>query len=46
VLVPDGAEYFVHTLERADDMPAHLKSSLADSSLVSPVVDGHLALGT
>jgi secondary thiamine-phosphate synthase enzyme len=44
--VPDGAEYFVHTLEGADDMPAHLKSSLTESSLVLPVADGRLALGT
>jgi secondary thiamine-phosphate synthase enzyme len=44
--VPDGAEYFVHTLEGADDMPAHVKSSLTDSSLVLPVADGRLALGT
>jgi secondary thiamine-phosphate synthase enzyme len=44
--VPDGAEYFAHTLEGADDMPAHLKSSLTGSSLVLPVADGRLALGT
>jgi secondary thiamine-phosphate synthase enzyme len=43
--VPDGADYFVHRLEGADDMPAHLKSSLTDSSLVLPVADGRLALG-
>jgi secondary thiamine-phosphate synthase enzyme len=44
--VPDGAEYFRHTLEGADDMPAHIKSSLLDSSLTIPVSDGRLALGT
>jgi secondary thiamine-phosphate synthase enzyme len=44
--VPDGAQYFAHTLEGPDDMPAHLKSSLTDSSLVVPVADGRLALGT
>ena len=26
--VPDGADYFTHTLEGDDDMPAHIKSSL------------------
>ena len=26
--VPDGADYFRHTLEGDDDMPAHIKSSL------------------
>jgi secondary thiamine-phosphate synthase enzyme len=44
--VPDGADYFAHTLEGPDDMPAHLKSSLTGSSLVLPVSDGRLALGT
>jgi secondary thiamine-phosphate synthase enzyme len=44
--VPDGAEYFSHTLEGPDDMPAHIKSSLTGASLVLPVRDGRLALGT
>ena len=44
--VPDGADYFVHTLEGPDDMPAHIKSSLTGASLVLPVQDGRLALGT
>ena len=44
--VPDGAEYFVHTLEGPDDMPAHIKSSLTGASLVLPVRAGRLALGT
>jgi secondary thiamine-phosphate synthase enzyme len=44
--VPDGADYFVHTLEGPDDMPAHIKTSLTGSSLVLPVSEGRLALGT
>jgi secondary thiamine-phosphate synthase enzyme len=44
--VPDGADFFAHTLEGPDDMPAHIKSSLTGSSLVLPVSDGRLALGT
>jgi secondary thiamine-phosphate synthase enzyme len=44
--VPDGAGYFAHTLEGPDDMPAHIKSSLTGVSLVLPVRDGRLALGT
>src|SRR4051795_1544196 len=44
--VPDGAQYFDHTLEGDDDMPAHIKSSLLGSSLTIPVSDGRLALGT
>jgi secondary thiamine-phosphate synthase enzyme len=44
--VPDGAGYFSHTLEGDDDMPAHIKASLTGASLVIPVRDGRLALGT
>jgi secondary thiamine-phosphate synthase enzyme len=44
--VPDGADYFVHTLEGRDDMPAHIKTSLTGSSLTIPVSRGELALGT
>ncbi|HEY1277029.1 MAG TPA: secondary thiamine-phosphate synthase enzyme YjbQ [Thermoleophilaceae bacterium] len=44
--VPDGAPYWSHTLEGADDMPAHVKTSLTGSSLVLPVSAGRLALGT
>ena len=44
--VPDGAPYWTHTLEGADDMPAHIKSSLLDFALTIPVTDGRLALGT
>ena len=44
--VPDGASYFSHTLEGPDDMPAHIKSALLDTSLTIPVSDGRLSLGT
>jgi len=44
--VPDSADYFTHTLEGPDDMPAHIKASLLGSSLVLPVADGRLAVGT
>ena len=44
--VPEGAPYWTHTLEGADDMPAHVKSSLTGTSLTLPVRDGSLALGT
>ncbi len=44
--IPDGASYFVHTVEGADDMPAHLKSGIYGTSLTIPVKDGRLLLGT
>jgi secondary thiamine-phosphate synthase enzyme len=46
VAVPEGAEYFVHTAEGADDMPAHVKSAIFGTTLSLPVRDGKLALGT
>jgi secondary thiamine-phosphate synthase enzyme len=44
--VPEGAPYWTHTLEGADDMPAHIKAALLGPSLTLPVSDGRLALGT
>ena len=44
--VPDGADYWTHTLEGDDDMPAHVKVALTGSALTIPVRDGRLALGT
>jgi secondary thiamine-phosphate synthase enzyme len=44
--VPDGASYWTHTVEGADDMPAHVKASLLGASLTLPVRDGSFAVGT
>lgn len=44
--VPDGSDYFEHTLEGADDMPAHIKASLMGNALSIPISDGRLNLGT
>ncbi len=44
--VPEDADYWTHTLEGADDMPAHIKASLLGPSLTLPVSHGRLALGT
>jgi secondary thiamine-phosphate synthase enzyme len=37
---------WTHTLEGADDMPAHVKATLTGPELTIPVRDGRLALGT
>ena len=44
--VPEDAPYFEHTAEGADDMPAHVKSSLLGASVTIPIRGGRLALGT
>jgi secondary thiamine-phosphate synthase enzyme len=37
---------YAHDYEGADDMPAHLKASLLGSSVLIPIRNGQLALGT
>jgi secondary thiamine-phosphate synthase enzyme len=44
--VPEDAPYWTHTLEGADDMPAHVKSSITGPELTLPIRAGELALGT
>jgi secondary thiamine-phosphate synthase enzyme len=46
VAVPEDAPYWTHTLEGADDMPAHIKAALLGPSLTLPISRGRLALGT
>ena len=43
--VPESLPY-VHTLEGPDDMPAHVKASMMGASVMIPVGDGKLKLGT
>lgn len=44
-LVPENQPYYDHTMEGADDMPAHAKSVLAGVSLTIPVTGRRLNLG-
>ena len=44
-LVPDGDPLYVHTIEGPDDMPAHVKSALTQTSISIPVEDGLPVLG-
>ena len=46
VMVPENQPYYQHTMEGADDMPAHLKSSILGSSIHIPITNGTLNLGT
>ncbi len=45
-VVDENKTYFEHTSEGADDMPAHIKSSLLGNSLTIPITNGRLNLGT
>jgi secondary thiamine-phosphate synthase enzyme len=45
-LVPEGDPFYRHDAEGPDDMPAHIKSALTQTSLSVPIVKGKLGLGT
>ena len=45
-LVPEGDPIYEHTLEGADDMPAHVRAALTQTHLAVPVADGAPLLGT
>ncbi|WP_404368712.1 secondary thiamine-phosphate synthase enzyme YjbQ [Marinobacter sp.] len=46
VMVPENQSYYEHVTEGPDDMPAHIKNVLIGPSLILPVTEGRLALGT
>ncbi len=44
--VPENDPDYRHDYEGPDDMPAHIKSSLLGASVLIPIRNGRLALGT
>jgi secondary thiamine-phosphate synthase enzyme len=44
-LAPENDPRYTHTLEGADDMPAHLRSLVTRTSEQIPIVNGRLELG-
>lgn len=45
-MVPEDTSMFEHTLEGADDMTSHIKSSILGHSVSVPVTNGRFNLGT
>ncbi len=45
-MVPENMPYYKHDYEGADDMPAHIKSSLLGSSVTLPITNGSINAGT
>lgn len=45
-LVPENMPWITHTLEGPDDMPAHIKAALTQTSIGIPVDQGVPVLGT
>lgn len=45
-MVPEDRNYYRHTFEGSDDMTSHIKCSILGSSLIVPIKNGKLNLGT
>ena len=45
-LVPENDPLYTHTAEGPDDMPAHIRSALTQTSIGIPITNGQLVLGT
>ena len=45
-LAPEDPSLYSHTTEGPDDMPAHIKGALTETSLTIPVTNRRMALGT
>jgi secondary thiamine-phosphate synthase enzyme len=45
-IAPDGSPDYEHDAEGPDDMPAHIRSVLTNTTLSVPIADGRLMLGT
>ena len=46
IMVPEGPQYYTHHEEGPDDMPAHIKTSILGNTLIIPIKNGSLNLGT
>jgi secondary thiamine-phosphate synthase enzyme len=45
-IAPERDPHYRHTTEGDDDMPAHIRTALTQTSLSIPVIGGRMALGT
>ncbi|MEL6500589.1 MAG: secondary thiamine-phosphate synthase enzyme YjbQ [Cyanobacteria bacterium J06629_2] len=45
-LVPEDGSRYIHSAEGLDDMPAHIRSALTNTSEQIPISGGNLVLGT
>ncbi len=45
-IIHEDMPYYQHNTEGSDDMPAHIKSVVIGSSLLIPITNGRLNLGT
>ncbi len=45
-IAPEDPKRYVHGIEGPDDMPAHIRTALTQTSLSIPIIDGKPVLGT
>jgi secondary thiamine-phosphate synthase enzyme len=45
-IAPEGMDWVVHRTEGPDDMPAHIRTALTQTSIGIPIVGGDPVLGT
>lgn len=45
-IAPEDPDRYRHGIEGPDDMPAHIRTMLTQTSLSVPIVDGRMLLGT
>ena len=45
-IIPENLPFLKHTMEGADDMPAHIKAAMIGCSIQIPITNGRLNLGT
>jgi len=45
-IVPENMPFLTHTMEGADDMPAHIKAAMIGHSISVPITNHRLNLGT
>lgn len=45
-IVPENLPFLTHTIEGPDDMPAHIKAAMIGHSVMMPITNGRLNLGT
>ncbi len=45
-IAPENQHFYTHTAEGADDMPAHIKTTIVGTSLTIPITKHKLNLGT
>ncbi|MEP7241328.1 MAG: secondary thiamine-phosphate synthase enzyme YjbQ [Devosia sp.] len=45
-LAPEGMDWIVHRTEGPDDMPAHIRAALTQSSIGIPVIEAEPVFGT